>query len=109
MLLLHNKLLKKVDICVCSLATALQNPCFDDDYLDDFFVNAEEETASKSLVTIVLSNSSKKIYFFYSQGEVKRLPNEFGVPSHDSFCTCYELVLQEFKHKNTTIEVSCSS
>jgi hypothetical protein len=24
MLLLHNKLLKKVDVCVCSLATALQ-------------------------------------------------------------------------------------
>ncbi len=76
MLLLHNKLLKKLDVCVRSSATALQNPPVDDDHLDEIFVNAEEEIARKSL-TIVPTNSSKKFYFFYSQGEVKHLPNDF--------------------------------
>jgi hypothetical protein len=65
MLLLHNKLLKKEDVCVLGLATTLQNPCFDDDHLDEFFVNAKEKTAGKSL-TIVPTNSSKKLHFFYS-------------------------------------------
>jgi hypothetical protein len=56
--LLHSELLKKVeDECVGSLAIALQNPpCNDDDCLDDVFINAEEETANKSL-TIVPTNS----------------------------------------------------
>jgi hypothetical protein len=46
--------MKKVDVCVHSLAIALQNPPRDDsDCFDEIFVNAEEKTASKSL-TIVL-------------------------------------------------------
>jgi hypothetical protein len=60
MLLLHIELPKKVNVCVPSLAIALQNPpCDDDDHLDEIFVNEEEETAGKSL-TIVPTNSSKK-------------------------------------------------
>jgi hypothetical protein len=41
MLLLHNKLLKKVDACVCSSAIALQNPPRnDDDCFNEIFFNA---------------------------------------------------------------------
>ncbi len=65
MLLLHNNLLKKVDVCVRSLAIALQNPPRnDDDCFNEIFVNVEEETAGKSL-TIVPTNSNKKFHFFY--------------------------------------------
>ncbi len=86
MLLLHNELLKNVDVCVCSSATALRNPPRDDDdCFDENFVNAEEEAAGKSL-TIVPTNSDKKFHFFYSQVEVKRLLNDFVFP-HMTLCT----------------------
>jgi hypothetical protein len=80
----YNELLKKVDVCVCSSATALQNPCIDDDRLDEIFVNAKEEAASKSL-TIVPTNSSKKVHLFYSQGELNFFPNDFVFP-HMTHC-----------------------
>ncbi len=85
MLLLHNELLKKVDVCVCSSAIALQNPPRDDDdCFDEILVNVEEEAAGKSL-TIVPTNSDTKFHFFYSQGEVKCLPNDFVFP-HMTLC-----------------------
>jgi hypothetical protein len=80
MLLLNNKLLKKLDVCVCSW----HPPRDDDDCFDEIFVNAEEEVAGK-LLTIVLTNSDKKFHFFYSQGEVKRLPYDFVFP-HMPLC-----------------------
>ena len=85
MLLLHNKIMKKVCGCGRSSAVALQDASFSDDPSNNFFVTAEEETASKSL-TIVLSNRSKKFHFFYSQGEVKRLLMDLVFP-HMTLCT----------------------
>ncbi len=62
---MHTELLKKVDMCLRSLTTALQGPCFDapGDCVNDFFVNEEEELARK-LLRVVPSNSSKKFHFF---------------------------------------------
>jgi hypothetical protein len=64
---MHTELLKKVDMCMHSLTTALhQGPCFNapGDCVNEIFVNEEEEPARKPL-TIVPSNSSKKFHFFY--------------------------------------------
>jgi hypothetical protein len=83
---MHTKLLKKVDMCLRSLTTALQGPCFDapGDCVNEIFVNEEEESAGK-LLMIVPSNSSKKFHFFYSKGQVKRLPNDIVFP-HMGLC-----------------------
>jgi hypothetical protein len=89
---------EEVDVCVCSLAIALQNPPRDDDdCFDEIFINAEEENAGKSL-TIVPTNSNKKFHFFYSQGEVKHLPNDFVFP-HMTLCA---LVTNWFCRNPTT-------
>ena len=53
--------------------------------MNEIIVSAEEETAGK-ILTIVPSNRSKKFHFFYSKGEVKRLPNDFVFP-HMTLCT----------------------
>jgi hypothetical protein len=73
-------------MCLCSLTTALQVPCFDapGDCMNEVFVNEEEESAVKPL-TIVPSNSSKKFHFFFSKGQVERLPNDFVFP-HMGLC-----------------------
>ncbi len=82
---MHTELLKKVDMCLRSLTTALQGPCFDaPGNVNEIFVNEEEESARK-LLTIVLPNSSKKFHFFYLKGQVKRFPNDFVFP-HMSLC-----------------------
>ena len=83
---MHTKLLKKVDMCLHSSTTALQVPCFDapGDSVNEIFVNEEEESAGKPLM-IVTPNSSKKFHFFYSKGQVKRLPNDFVFP-HMGLC-----------------------
>jgi hypothetical protein len=83
---MHTKPLKKVDMCLHSLTTALQVPCFDapGDRVNEIFVNEEKESAGKPL-TIVPSNSSKKFHFFYSKGQVKCLPNDFVFP-HMGLC-----------------------
>ncbi len=89
MITLHNELLKKVDICGQASANAIQNARFvgieDGTGLDDIFLTASEEVTDKSL-TIVPSNRSKKCHFFYSKGEVKRLPIDFVFP-HMTLCT----------------------
>jgi hypothetical protein len=68
MLTLHNELLKKVDICGQASANAVQNARFvgieDGTGFDDIFLTASEEVTDKSL-TIVPSDRSKKIHFFY--------------------------------------------
>jgi hypothetical protein len=84
---MHTELPKKVDMRLCNSTTALhQDPCFDatGDCVNEIFVNEEEESAGKPL-TIVPSNSSKKFHFFYSKGQVKRLPNDFVFP-HMGLC-----------------------
>jgi hypothetical protein len=87
MLSLHTELLKKVDLCLRSLTSSLTAPCFDaapGDCMNDIFVNAEEEAAGKPL-TIVPAGRDKKFHFFYSNGKVKRPPNDFGFP-HMGLC-----------------------
>jgi hypothetical protein len=84
---MHTKLLKKVDMCLRNSTTALQGvPCFDapGDCVNEIFVNEEEKSAGKPLM-IVPSNSSKKFHFFYPEGQVKRLPNDFIFP-HMGLC-----------------------
>ncbi len=83
MITLHNKLLKKVDVCSRESANAVQNACFAG--FDDILLTASEDMTDKSL-TIVPSNRSKKFHFFYMKGEVKRLPNDFVFP-HMTLCT----------------------
>ena len=67
---------------------AVQNAVFAGDgegtCFDDIFVTASEEDKDKSL-TIVPQNRSKKFHFFYSKGEVRRLPNDFVFP-HMTLC-----------------------
>jgi hypothetical protein len=52
--------------------------------VNEIFVNEDKESARK-LLMIVPSNSSKKFYFFYLTGQVKRLPNDFSFP-HMGLC-----------------------
>jgi len=89
MITLHNELLKKVDICSQASANVFQNACFvgvkDGTGFNFIFLTALEEVTDKSL-TIVPSNRSKKFHFFYSKGEVKRLPIGFIFP-HMTLCT----------------------
>jgi hypothetical protein len=80
------KLLKKIDMCLCSSTIAIQVPCFDapGDSVNEIFVNEKEESARKPLM-IVPPNSSKNFHFFYSKGQVKCLPNDFIFP-HMGLC-----------------------
>ena len=88
MMSLHTELLKKVDLCLRNSNSSLTAPCFDagpgDCMNNDIFVNAEEEAAGKPL-TIVPAARDKKFHFFYSNGKVKRLPNDFVFP-HMGLC-----------------------
>jgi len=89
MLNLHNELLKKVDACGRESASAVQNAHFAGDGdgagFDDIFVSPSEEETDKPL-TIVPSNRSKKFTFFYSKGEVNRIPHDYVFP-HMTLCT----------------------
>ena len=88
MITLHNELLKKVDACSRESANALQNAHFagDGDGAGfDIFVSPSEEETDKPL-TIVPSNRSNKFTFFYSKGEVNRIPHDFVFP-HMTLCT----------------------
>ena len=89
MITLHNELLKKVDVCGRESANTVHYACFagigDDTGFNEIFLTASENVTDKSL-TIVPSNRSKKFHFFYSKGEVKRLPNNFVFP-HMPLCT----------------------
>jgi hypothetical protein len=89
MLNLHNELLKKVDACGRDSANAVANAHFAGDGGDtdfgDIFITPSEEEADKAL-TIVPSNRSKKFTFFYSNGEVNRVPKDFVLP-HMTLCT----------------------
>ena len=88
MLLLHNELMRKVDIFGWTLVNAPSNTRFDDHGGDEILVSGEEEAAGKPLTIVeqLPSNRSKKFHFFYSKGEVKCLPNNF-VFSHMTLCT----------------------
>jgi hypothetical protein len=73
-------------MCLRSLTTALQVPCFDapGDSVNEIFVNEEEESAGK-LLTVVPPNSGKKFHFFFLKGQVKCLLNDFVFP-HMGLC-----------------------
>jgi hypothetical protein len=62
-------------------------PLFDSpaDYVNEIFVNAEEESKGTKPVTIVPASSEKKFHFFYSKGELRRLPPNFVFP-HMGLC-----------------------
>ena len=53
--------------------------------MNEIFVNEDEDNVGKPLI-IVPASSSKKFHFFYSKGEVKRLPNDFVFPQM-TFCS----------------------
>jgi hypothetical protein len=85
---MHNELLKKVDLCMRNSQKELQVvPLFDSpaDFGKEIFVNAEEEAKGKP-VTIVPASSEKKFHFFYSNGELRRLPPKFVFP-HMGLCS----------------------
>ena len=85
---MHNELLKKVDLCMRNSQKELQIvPLFDSpaDCEDEIFVNAEEESKGKP-VTIVPASSEKKFHFFFSNGELRRLPPNFVFP-HMGLCS----------------------
>jgi hypothetical protein len=62
-------------------------PLFDSpaDFGNEIFVNAEDEAKGKP-VTIVPASSEKKFHFFYSNGELRRLPPKFVFP-HMGLCS----------------------
>lgn len=85
---MHNELIKKVDLCMRNSQKELQVvPLFDSpaDFGNEIFVNAEEEAKGKP-VTIVPASSEKKFHFFYSNGELRRLPPKFVFP-HMGLCS----------------------
>ena len=61
-------------------------PLFDSpaDCENEIFVNAEEESKGKP-VTIAPASSEKKFHFFFSNGELRRLPPSFVFP-HMGLC-----------------------
>jgi hypothetical protein len=83
---LHHELLKKVNLCGQSSATALRNVQVAD--ADEFFVNDSDDDPRP--LTIVeasgASNSSRRFQFFYSGGEISRVPNDFEFPQM-TLCT----------------------
>jgi hypothetical protein len=85
---MHNDLLKKMDLCMRNSQKEIQVvPLFDSpaDYVNEIFVNAEEESKGMKPVTIVPASSEKKFHFFYSKGELRRLPPNFVFP-HMGLC-----------------------
>ncbi len=79
---LHNELLKKVDICGQSSATALQNVQVGDGVSNEFLVSGDgDENFSRPLTIVEESASnSRRFQFFYSVGKIRRLPKDFTFP-----------------------------
>jgi len=83
---LHNELLKKVDICGRSSATAVRNARAGD---DEEFLVGEADDDSPRPITIVdgSASTSRRFQFFYSgAGEISRIRNDFVFP-HMTLCT----------------------
>jgi hypothetical protein len=85
---LHNELLKKVDVCGWSSATALQNVQVGNGISDEFLVSGDgEENFSRPLTIVEESASnSRRFQFFYSVGKIRRLSKDFTFP-HMTLCT----------------------
>ena len=79
---MHTEVLKKVDLCVRSSATALQQvaPCFESPTGDvpSLFVDAAENDVGKPLN--IVENGKRKFQYFYSAAGIRRLPNDFVFP-----------------------------
>ena len=92
MLTMHTEVLKKVDLCVRSSTTALQQieiAPFDGPTGDvpSFFVNdAADESVGGQPLNIVENVSRRKFQYFYSAGgSIRRLPQNFVFP-HMGLC-----------------------
>ena len=87
---LYNELLKKVDICGRSSATALRNVRrVADDNTNKFLVGEADEEDTPQPLTIVdgSASNSRTFQFFYSgSGEISRLRKNFVFP-HMTLCT----------------------
>ena len=90
MMTMHTEVLKKVDLCVRSSTTALQQieiAPFDAPTGDvpSFFVNDTDESVGQPL-NIVENVSRRKFHYFYSAGgSIRRLPHNFVFP-HMGLC-----------------------
>ncbi len=84
---LHNEVLKKVDICGRSSATALRNVRVSDGVSDDFLVSGDGDKNFSQPLTIVeeSASNSRRFQFFYSVGEVRHLPKDLTFP-HMTIC-----------------------
>jgi hypothetical protein len=87
MMTMHTEVLKKVDLCVRSSTTALQQielaPPFDGATGDvpSFFVNDADESVGQPL-NIIENVSRRKFQYFYSAGgSIRRLPHNFVFPA----------------------------
>ena len=84
---LHNELLKKVDICGRSSATALRNVRVADDNANEFLVGeADEDTPQPLTIVDGSASNSRTFQFFYSGGEISRLSKNFVFPDM-TLCT----------------------
>jgi hypothetical protein len=85
---LHNELLKKVDLCGQSSATALQNVQAGDGIANEFLVSSDGDKNFYQPLTIVeqSASNSRRFQLFYSVGKIERLPKDFMIP-HMSLCT----------------------
>ena len=85
---LHNELLKKVDICGRSSATALRNVRVADDNANEFLVGeADEDTPQPLTIVDGSASNSRTFQFFYSgAGEISRLRKIFVFPDM-TLCT----------------------
>jgi hypothetical protein len=85
---LHNELLKKVDICGQSSATALRNIQVGNGISDKFLVSNDGDKSFSLPLTIVeeSASNSRRFQFFYSVGKISHLPKDFTFP-HMTLCT----------------------
>ena len=88
---MHTEVMNKVDMCVRTSTTALRDvapACIDALVnVNEIFVNdAEDQAETETPLTIVAPNRRNKFHYFFSKGEMKRLPNNFVFP-HMTLCT----------------------
>ncbi len=81
---MHREVLKKVGECVRTSNALLQDvvPCSDVHDVPEIFVTDADELAGRPLV---IANRTNRFQFFFSDGQMKRLPRNFMFP-HMGLC-----------------------